>query len=46
MSAPIIGAIGVGLLFVLPFLLAPLVLILLLLAFPGLALWLPRVLYG
>ena len=31
---------------ILPFLLAPLVLILLLLLFPGLALWLPGVLYG
>ena len=38
-----IGSIYKG---ILPFLLAPLVLILLLLAFPGLALWLPRVLYG
>ena len=31
---------------ILPYLLAPLVLILMLLAFPGLALWLPRLLYG
>ena len=30
----------------LPFLLAPMVLIVILLAFPGVALWLPRVLYG
>ena len=31
---------------IIPFLVAPLVLIVLLFAFPGLALWLPKILYG
>lgn len=40
--------VGIGSIYrgILPFLLAPLVLIVLMLMFPGLALWLPRMLYG